>query len=132
MRERERENSNDETVHELVSWYGKINSAWNVRQAVTRLIEKNVCCDGYSYERLEFSLTSELVEYDVLNRNTGNKQWKTVPKGAGLTGWKHDKVKEEQLYEQNLTRPLNVWGFFILKKSKKLKRKQTLHTHRRE
>lgn len=57
--QRVKDSADDKTVHVLVPWYRKINSAWNIRQAITRLfassdIWKSVCCGCYSNKQLEF------------------------------------------------------------------------------
>lgn len=59
--QRVKDSAHYKTVHVLVPRYRKINCAGSIRQAVTRLFafcyvtfENRVCCDRYSYERLEF------------------------------------------------------------------------------
>lgn len=60
-----------------------LGTSGRLLQGCVGTFENHVCCGSYSYERLEFLLTSEQAEYDLLNRNTGNKKKENSPKTGG-------------------------------------------------
>lgn len=60
-----------------------LGTSGRLLQGCIGTFENHVCCGSYSYEQLKFLLTSEQAEYDLLNRNTGNKKKKNSQKGGG-------------------------------------------------